>query len=119
MGCGSCGKAKTAIANIVKAGSQQPDKLMWFVDGLTGLIRSAGGSLHYDVSGVKSNRDSCRDCEHATKNGVGELHTLSQCMAPDPTKNGAACGCFILAKTEVGECPLGRWTATKITISGR
>jgi len=98
------------ITNLVRAGSTQESKLKWFKDGLSGLIKCIGTTSKYDDETIKRNREICRGCEHSTKNAAGVLYSQSQCMAPDPAKDGAQCGCFILCKTQVDVCPLSKWT---------
>lgn len=125
MGCNSCGGGskpmfggiKRAGKNLVQAAKSQPKKLEWFRDGATKLLKCFNHDVIYTDSDIQSNRDACRLCEHSTKEG-GKLTTLSQCMAPDPEKGGAACGCFILCKTQSGECPLKLWKSVPITLNG-
>ena len=113
MACSSCGnKVKRVIqstTNLVKAAIAQPDAIKWFKDGVTGLIKCIGHDTPYTDEQVINNREVCRGCPHASKTD-GKMTVNSQCMAPDPTKNGAPCGCFIICKTQVGACPLGKWT---------
>lgn len=98
------------IKNLIKAGTSQESSLRWFKDGVTGLIKCIGTTSKYDDETIKKNREICRGCEHSTKNAAGLLYSQSQCMAPDPAKDGAQCGCFILCKTQVDTCPLSKWT---------
>lgn len=114
MACRACGAAKAA-KNLLTVGAKQPNKIRWIKDGASGLIRSLGGALEYSPEDVQLNRDVCRQCEFATKDDNGVLNTLSQCMAPDEANNGVPCGCFILPKTEVGDCPQKKWTTLKIS----
>lgn len=111
MGCPSCGQ--NIVKNLYTAAKAQPNKLKWFADGTTGLIQSVGGIRDYTPEDVQKNRDTCRDCEFSTKNSSGKLNALSQCMAPD--HNGAPCACFILAKSENGDCPKGKYTTLRIS----
>ncbi len=107
------------VKNMASAAMKQPDFVKWFVDGATGLLRSLGGQLDYTPEDVLKNRAACKTCEFSTKDERGNSTAHSQCMAPDPNNNNAPCGCFILAKTETGECPLGKWKTTKLTINGQ
>lgn len=102
-------------ANLVKAAASQPDIVKWFKDGVNGLIKCAGNISIYTDEQIQKNRDACRECPHSTKTD-GKLTMQSQCMAPDPNKNGAACGCIILCKTQTDKCPLGKWAT--LTING-
>lgn len=104
------------LANLVKAMGSQSNKLLWFKDGVTGLAKCFANSTKYTDEQIKENRDKCRGCEYSTKEN-GKLTTMSQCMAPDPMRNGAACGCFILCKTQTGTCPKEKWTHLTISAS--
>lgn len=119
MGC-NCGKsaAKKIMAvgsNIVKAAASQPDIIQWFKDGVSGIVKCIGGISIYTDEQIQHNRNICRGCIHSTKTD-GKLTAQSQCMAPDPLKNGAACGCIILCKTQTDKCPLGKWAS--LTVNG-
>lgn len=109
MACGSCRK------NLAKAFKAQPDKLSWFFDGVSGIYKCVTGQKEYSDEQIKLNRDACRGCEYSTKNSKGNITVHSQCMAIDPETN-AACGCFILCKTQVGKCPLNKFI--DLTIEG-
>jgi hypothetical protein len=129
MGCSSCNqngpkamfggirKATKAIGNIATAAKQQPNKFKWFRDGVTGLAKCVGHQSKYSDQDIKINRDACRNCEHSTKQD-GKLTSMSQCMAPDPERGGAPCGCFVMCKTQSGDCPLKVWKTTPITLNG-
>ena len=118
MGC-NCNKGQptpmfqggaTHVAhNLLEAFKQQPNKIEWLKEGATGLVKSITGNKDYSDEDIKKNRDVCRECPHSTMKD-GKLTTSSQCMAPDPTKNNAPCGCPILSKSETGKCPLNKWT---------
>lgn len=95
--------------NMLKAAKEQSNILAWFKDGVTGLAKCFVKEVKYNDTEIQQNRDVCRRCEYSTKKDGG-LSVKSQCMGPDPQKRGAACGCFILCKTQVGECPLNKWT---------
>lgn len=107
MGCSSCTK------NLKKAFSAQPERLSWFLDGITGLYKCLTQDVEYSKEQISANRDVCRNCEYSTKNKNGNIFVHSQCMAIDP-KTNAPCGCFILCKTQVGECPLGKWVTLTV-----
>lgn len=107
---------QSVMRSMYEAAISQPNKITWIRDGITGLIKCALGKQDYSDTDIQKNRDVCRDCEFATKNDKGELTNKSQCMAPDPTKNNAPCGCIIMCKTQVGECPKKKWT--HLTING-
>ena len=120
MACGSCGgnklsrsvkevgKAVSAGSNLLKAAVQQPDAVKWFKDGVTGLLKCLEGVTIYSDKEIIANRDVCRACEFSTKTD-GKLTASSQCTATDP-KTGAPCMCFVLCKTQVDVCPLGKFT---------
>lgn len=127
MGCKSCGQnsgprpmfgggpeKKNVVGNLLKAANDNPDKIGWFKDGISGLIKCVIGEKPYTDEEIQKNRDICRECPHSTKNEEGKITMKSQCMGPDPLKNGAACGCFILCKSQVGKCPIGKWTHLKV-----
>lgn len=125
MGCGSCGGGpkpsfrehiltQKVGSNLVSAFKQQEHKLAWFLDGASKIKKCLTGTQKYTDEGIIANREVCRNCEWATKNADGELNIKSQCMAPDPAKNNAACGCFILCKTQTDVCPLGKFTSLTI-----
>lgn len=140
MGCGSCGGKRIdkpmfpgkpskipenpvnktvntgILSNLKKAALSQDNMLKWAIDGLTGLIKCVTEDLLYTKEDVLSNRQVCKGCEHSSKNAKGLSDIDSQCMAPDPNNNNAPCGCFILCKTQVGKCPLGKWKTTPITV---
>jgi len=101
---------QSVMRSMYEAATKQPNKITWIRDGITGLIKCAIGKQDYTDSEIQKNREVCRSCEYATKNEKGELTNKSQCMAPDPEKNGAPCGCIIMCKTQVGKCPLNKWT---------
>lgn len=107
MGCNSCSK------NFKKAFKSQPDKISWFLDGVSGLYKCLTKDVEYTPEQISANRDVCRTCEHSTRNPKGNIFVHSQCMAIDPATN-APCGCFILCKTQVGECPLGKWVTLTV-----
>jgi len=104
------------IVNTFEAAASQSNLLLWFKDGITGLAKCFTNEIKYNDDQISAHRDICRKCEFSTKKN-GNLTTGSQCMAPDPARNGAACGCFILCKTQVGECQLKKWT--ELTINGK
>jgi hypothetical protein len=127
MGC-NCGnkkkpnvfsKAKNIVDNLTQSFVEQPDKLKWFKSGVNGILKCVGEKVIYIDEEIQKNRDICRGCEFATKTD-GKLTKTSQCMGPDPNKNGAPCGCFILCKTQVDpRCPLGKWGKfSDLTING-
>ncbi len=101
---------QSVAKRMYEAAKQQPNLIGWFKDGVTGLIKCALGKQDYTDVEIQQNRDVCRGCEHSTKNEKGDLTNKSQCMAPDPEKGGAPCGCIIMCKTQVGKCPLNKWT---------
>lgn len=119
MGC-NCGRNKPEaienkpLANLKEALVAQPNKVKWFLDGASKLYKAATGETIYSDADITSNRDICRGCEFASKTN-GKLTMTSQCMAIDPETN-APCGCFILAKTQQGVCPLKNWISTPLTI---
>jgi hypothetical protein len=127
MACGSCGGGSKPIfpaenarknnhsiggivRNLSEAGSKAPNAFNWFRDGITGIVKCLTGTTLYTDEEIIKNRDVCRKCEHSTKNNKNELSSKSQCMAPDPSKNNAPCGCFIICKTQTDKCPLSKWT---------
>jgi hypothetical protein len=126
MACSSCGNKGTkpifpsqvvhqhniggVVKNLKEAASQNPNPFNWFRDGLTGIVKCLTGQTLYTDEEIVKNRDVCRLCEHSTKNEKGELTSKSQCMAPDPAKENAPCGCFIICKTQTDKCPLSKWT---------
>lgn len=127
MGCPSCGNKSSGLdgptinnminppkigplRNLIEAGGQQTDKFSWFRDGITGIVKCFTGQSKYSDEDIVKNRDVCRKCPHAAIADDGKLTNASQCMAPDPGKNGAPCGCFIVCKTQNGECPINSWT---------
>ncbi len=121
MGCG-CGKNKPepinngVIKNMLEAGSKQINKVQWFKDGITGIIKCIEGKTLYSDEDIKINRDTCRKCEFSSKNSDGKLSLSSQCMRPIPEKDGAPCGCFLTCKTQVGpHCEF--WPTTPLTIN--
>ena len=107
-------KKNSVVANLLKAGNENPDKVGWFKDAITGIFKCAIGGGTYTDEEIQKNRDICRDCQYSTKNEENKITMKSQCMGPDPMKNGAPCGCFILCKTQVGKCPMGKWTHLKV-----
>lgn len=107
--------AFSAMKNIIKTAVNRPDKLSWFVDGLSGLIKCVTNQKEHSKQEIEYNRSVCGSCEFATKNTEGKLYTHSQCMRPDPEKNNQPCGCFILCKTQVGLCD--KWTELTINKS--
>lgn len=127
MGC-NCGKGKSQkaveqnpqivnpgiVANMTKVVQEQPDKIKWFKDGITGLFKCITGDTKYTDAEIIINREACRTCEYSTKVD-GKLTKKSQCMAPNPENNNAPCGCFILCKTQTGPCPLNKFV--NLTIS--
>lgn len=129
MGCSSCGNKspqkpsklimddsvhnKGVVSNMTRAVSSQSNKFRWFKDGVTGLFKCVVDTVEYTKEQIISNRSVCEGCEYSTKKNGKNFHT-SQCMAPDPEKNGEVCGCFILCKTQVGKCPLNKWTTLTI-----
>lgn len=102
------------VGNLINAGVSQTKPFHWFKDGLKGIIKCMGLKAIYKDEQIQANRDVCRDCEHSTKNDEGKLYVYSQCMAPDPKKDGAACGCFITCKTQVDKCPQEKWALLSI-----
>jgi hypothetical protein len=123
MGCGCGGKkvkeaAKQVVAatkNLVKASIEQPDKIRWFKDGLTGILKCIDGQTLYSDEVIVQNRNICRECEFSSKTD-GKLTATSQCMAVDP-ETGAPCGCFIICKTQTGKCPVEKWANLTISVS--
>ncbi len=105
---------KGVVGNLIKAGVSQSKPFHWFKDGLNGIIKCMGLKSIYKEDQIQANRDACRECEHSTKNEDGKLYVYSQCMAPDPEKDGAPCGCFITCKTQVSKCPLNKWVTLTI-----
>jgi hypothetical protein len=103
------------LQNIVHAAVQQPNKVAWFVEGLTGLKKCVSNEVDLSPEQIQSNRETCKGCEFSSKTD-GKVTTTSQCMAPDPAKGNKPCGCFILCKTQVGACPLNKWV--NVTIKG-
>lgn len=102
-------KPRNVVSNLVEAASSQSDKFKWFRDGITGIVKCWAGQTKYSDEEIVKNRNFCRECEYATKED-GKITTKSQCMAPDPTKNGEKCGCFIVCKTQSGKCPIDKFT---------
>lgn len=100
---------KSVLNNLIKAAKEQPNKIEWFIEGLTGLVKCATNDKSYSDEDIKKNRDVCRTCEHSTKKD-GKLTSSSQCMAPNPEKGGAPCGCNVSCKSQTGKCPLEKWT---------
>jgi hypothetical protein len=120
MGCGCSGKKKVqeaakAAVNLVKAVVQQPDKIKWFKDGVSGIIKCVDGQTIYTDEQIVQNREGCRQCEHSSKVD-GKLTATSQCTAIDPETN-APCMCFIICKTQVGTCPLRKWVDLTVSIT--
>ena len=111
------GVSTNVAKNLTSAFMSQPNKFQWLKDGVTGLLKCVGEVSKYSDEQIAANRDVCRVCPHSTKKD-GKLITTSQCMAPDPTKGGVKCGCIILCKSQVGECPLKLWTDITISASG-
>jgi len=109
---------KGLVANLIEAGATQERPLSWFLDGASKLAKCILKEPSYPDHQIRSNREACKNCIHSTKNTAGKVTTLSQCMAPDPAKDGAKCGCFILCKTQVGECPLKLWDLTISATTG-
>ena len=99
----------SVVSNMVKAVKTQSNPLRWFKDGATGLLKCVTDETGYSHEQILANREACESCQYSTKKN-GKVFTTSQCMAPDPEKNGEVCGCFILCKTQVGKCPLGKFT---------
>lgn len=123
MGCQSCASkikssfknATNSIKTLAKAASTQDNKVKWFKDGVTGILKCIGNISLYTDEEIGKNRQICRTCEFSTKVD-GKLVANSQCEAKDP-KTGEICGCFILCKTQSGPpCPLNKWT--HLTING-
>jgi len=100
---------QSVIRNLIKAASSQPNAIKWFRDGVSGIIKCLEGNVLYTDSEISENRQVCQDCEFSTKNDKGKLTLSSQCMAPDPERGGAPCGCFIVCKTQSGSCPIHKW----------
>lgn len=100
------------IKNTVSAAIKQPDAFKWFRDGITGIIKCFTETIYSDDD-IKKNRDVCTNCEFSSKNSNNKLSTQSQCMRPDPLKNNAPCGCFIVCKTQSGKCDY--WTHLSIS----
>lgn len=98
------------IKNLKTAAVAQTSTLKWFFDGVSKLVKCYTGEKNYSDDIIRLNREVCKGCEFSTKNKDNLLTNLSQCMAPDPKKNNAPCGCFIICKSQVGECPAGKWT---------
>lgn len=99
----------SVVSNVVKAVKTQSNPLRWFKDGVSGLLKCVTSDVSYSDEQIIANRAACGGCEYATRKN-GEVFPMSQCMAPDPEKGGEVCGCFIMCKTQVGKCPLGRFT---------
>lgn len=110
----------STIQNILTAGIKQPNPVAWFRDAVSGLIKCAKQQQIYTDEDIAKNRASCGNCEHSTKT-ESLLTVQSQCMAPDPTRGNAPCGCFIICKTMVDKCPLNKWDTkeAEITIRGK
>ena len=108
---------RKSVREIVKIAKDRPDRLQWFVDGVTKLAKCVTGGKDYSDQEIVKNREACENCEFSTKKD-GKLHTHSQCMAPDPAKNNQPCGCFILCKTQVGTCPLSKFVTLSINKTG-
>lgn len=100
------------MKNLGAAAVSNPNAFRWFRDGITGIVKCVLGQQAYSDADIVKNRDVCRNCEFATKDGNGKLTNQSQCMRPDPEKNNAPCGCFITCKTQVGSCD--KWTTLTI-----
>lgn len=107
---------QNVFKNLRQAALQQPDKLLWFKDGISKIIKCLKGKTLYFDEDIQKNRDVCRECQYSTKDSNGKLTLKSQCMAPDPEKNNAPCGCFIVCKTQTGFCPQKKWTTTVLTV---
>lgn len=107
--------SKNPLKNLLKAASTQSDKIKWFRDGANGIIKCLTEDVAYTDEDIQKNRDICRNCQHSTKGKGDKLNMTSQCMAINPD-TGEVCGCFILCKTQNGECPLRKWNTIKITI---
>lgn len=120
MGCSSCQKKKSVfsnqsiVKNLTEAVIQQPNKLKWFKNGVSGIIKCLDSNSIYTDEEIQENRKQCQNCEFSTKNEAGKLNMKSQCMAPDPNNENAPCGCFILCKTQSDSCPIKKF-APKIT----
>jgi hypothetical protein len=100
--------------NLKIAMGSQKSPFQWFKDGAAGIIKCITHTQSYPDEQIKSNRDTCRKCEFATKDENGKITLKSQCMAIDPT-TGEVCGCFIVCKTQNDKCPLNKWV--DLTIS--
>lgn len=109
-----CGAAK----NLVTAAISAPEIFSWFRDAITGIVKCFNKQQIYNDDNIIKNRADCGNCEHSTKTD-GKLTVQSQCMAPDPNKENAPCGCFIVCKTMVDKCPLNKWTSTPVEITLR
>lgn len=115
MGCSSCGgnrknaiqRAIQPVKNFGKALVEQPDKVKWFKDGVTGILKCLDGQTLYSDGDIIENRNVCRGCEFSSKID-GKLTATSQCMAIDPETH-APCACIITCKTQTGACPLNKW----------
>ena len=107
---------KGVIGNLLSAAKSQNNKIKWFKDGVSGIIKCLKEDVLYTDLDIQKERDVCRDCEYSTKDKNGRLTQTSQCMGIDPN-TGASCGCFILCKTQAGTCPLEKWKTTPITIN--
>jgi hypothetical protein len=106
----------SVISNLIEAGKTQENKLQWVTKGVNGILKSLTGETIYSDDDIQKNRDYCRNCQYSTKKD-GKLTNFSQCMAPDPQKDGAKCGCFIEHKTRTDICPLKIWKTVPLTIN--
>lgn len=121
MGCSSCGskvlnKAKqmgSVVSTLTKAVLSQPDKIKWFKDGASGLLKCIEGKTLYSDKEIVKNRDICRQCEFSTKVD-NKLVATSQCQVKDPD-TGEICGCFILCKTQTDKCPINKFVPLTIS----
>lgn len=103
--------SKSLVHNLINAAKSQSNKIKWFRDGVSGIIKCMEGQTLYSDKDIQINRDVCSGCEFATdKSENGKLRMTSQCMAPDPENNNAPCGCFLICKTQTGSCPQKKWT---------
>lgn len=118
MGCG-CNKNKNAeketkekgfLGTVIEAAKKQPDKLRWFKNGVTGVIRAIGEPSDLTDEQIKERRDICRECPHSTKKD-NKLVTTSQCKE---------CGCSILLKSMLSteKCPKDKWQPITLSING-
>lgn len=107
--------SKNPLKNLINAAKTQNNKIKWFKDGVSGIVKCLTEDIAYTDEDIQKNRDICRECPHSTKGKNNTLTMTSQCMGINPD-TGEVCGCFILCKTQNGECPLSKWSTIKITI---